>query len=260
MITSEANAGIKKVVKLQKFSRERKKENCFIVEGVKLMDEAFAAKKLKKAYMTEAFAKQEQERVQVWKNVFSCELVSDSVFSAVSDTITPQGVLGIAEQPVYPLEQLLSDPRRRYLLLDDLRDPGNLGTIMRTAEGADMSAVILSSGSVDLFNPKVVRATMGSIFRMPYHYAEDLGELAEQLKKRQIPVYGCTMEGNIVYNTLMCDSGAGIVIGNEANGISDGMKAHLTDTVRIPMAGKLESLNAAVAAAILMYTLGNFAK
>ena len=138
-------------------------------------------------------------------------------------------------------------------VVDDLRDPGNLGTIMRTAEGAGMSGVILSRESVDLFNPKVVRATMGAIFRVPFYYADDLIKVIERLKAMQIPVYGTMMQGSEVYDALDYTNGAAIVIGNEANGISEEVTAHLTKGVRIPMDGSLESLNAAVAAAILMY-------
>jgi TrmH family RNA methyltransferase len=155
--------------------------------------------------------------------------------------------------PSYDIQKLLQDKRKSFLLLDDLRDPGNLGTIMRTAEGADMSGVILSKESVDLFNPKVVRSTMGAIFRVPFYYTEHLTEIIEQLKQNEISVYGTMMQGSVVYDTPDYRNGAAIVIGNEANGISDDTAKKLSAAVRIPMAGSLESLNAAVSAAILMY-------
>ena len=104
-----------------------------------------------------------------------------------------------------------------------------------------------------MFNPKVVRSTMGAIFRVPFYYAEDLAEVIDALKQNQIPVYGTMMQGSIVYDMPDYKMGAGIVIGNEANGISEKVASHLTQTIRIPMEGSLESLNAAVSAAILMY-------
>lgn len=255
MISSEANAQIKEMIKLQKSARQRRKKNLFIVEGMKLTKEAAFHGKLEKIYVSESvFEKAEEE----WKQFFmqyDYEVVSDSVFQSMSETVTPQGVLGLVQMPSYELGDILGDNRRSVLLLDDLRDPGNLGTIMRTAEGADMSGVVLSKESVDLFNPKVVRSTMGAIFRVPFYYAEDLTEVMEKLKEKQIPVYGTMMQGSMVYDEVDYRKGAGVVIGNEANGISEKVVKHLSGRVRIPMAGSLESLNAAVSAAILMYEI-----
>lgn len=255
MITSEANVQIKELLRLQKSARERRKKNCFIVEGMKLVKEAFLSGSLKKVYLSETALRQEMDLTEYFSGNVDCETVADPVFHSISDTVTPQGILGTAQKPEYALEALLEDRKKRFLLLDNLRDPGNLGTIMRTAEGAGMSAVFLSKESVDLFNPKVVRSTMGSIFRVPFSYVDDLPEIVERLKKRKISVYGCMMEGSSRFDLCDYKGGAGIVIGNEANGISENVIAHLSGSVRIPMAGKLESLNAAVAAAVLMYEL-----
>jgi TrmH family RNA methyltransferase len=181
------------------------------------------------------------------------ELVEEKVFDAMSDTVTPQGILGVAQMPEYSLEQILSCEGRLYLLLDNLRDPGNLGTMIRTAEGAGVSGVILSRESVDLFNPKVVRSTMGSVFRVPVLYVDDLPQTIELLQKQGVGVYGTFMEGSEVYHRIDFCRPAGIVIGNEANGISPAVKETLSGTIRIPMEGQLESLNAAVAAAVILY-------
>ncbi len=254
MITSESNAQIKELVKLQKSARERKKKKCFLVEGSRLLEEAFLEEKLKKFYLSETLSEHGGEWKKKFEKEVPYEVVSDSVFKVVSDTVTPQGILGVVQMPEYDPEKLFQEKKKRFLLLDDIRDPGNLGTIMRTAEGAGMSAVFLSYGSVDLFNPKVVRSTMGSIFRVPFCYVEDLSGLVEKLKK-YVRVYGCVMEGTLRYDEPVYKNGAGIVIGNEANGISREVRKHLSETVRIPMAGKLESLNASVAASILMYEM-----
>lgn len=254
MITSESNAQMKELLKLQKSAKERKKKKYFVVEGSRLLEEAFSEEKLRKFYISETFSTHEKEWVEKIAKDVPFEVVSDSVFKAVSDTVTPQGVLGVVQMPEYLPDELLRAEKKHYLLLDDLRDPGNLGTIMRTAEGAGMSAVILSKNSVDMFNPKVVRSTMGSVFRVPFCYVENLSEVIDRLKK-QIPVYGCVMEGNLRYDEPVYKHGAGVVIGNEANGISVEVRKHLSETIRIPMAGKLESLNAAVAAAVLMYEM-----
>ncbi|MCH5267809.1 MAG: RNA methyltransferase [Lachnospiraceae bacterium] len=255
MISSNANGQIKELVKLQRQQRQRKKSGLFVVEGAKLVAEAAEYGKLEKLYLAESVSGREDERISHLLKHYPTELVSDSIFGEISDTVTPQGVLGLAAMPVYETEDLLALPGKRFLLLDDLRDPGNLGTIMRTAEGAGMSAVILSKGSVELFNPKVVRATMGAIFRVPYCYVESLPEIARTLKSQEIPVFGTAMNGDILYDEPDYTEGAAIVIGNEANGISEEMFAEVTEKLCIPMAGKLESLNAAVSAALIMYEM-----
>lgn len=251
MITSEANAQVKEVIRLQKNAKERRKQKLFVAEGVKLAKEAAFYGRLQKVYVSETMWKKEV-LASFFRNC-SYEVVADRVFAAMSETVTPQGMLALVQMPSYDIETILADEKKSILLLDDLRDPGNLGTILRTAEGAGMSGVILSRESVDLFNPKAVRSTMGAIFRVPFYYAEDLARMIDCLKQRQIPVYGTMMQGSIVYDEPDYRMGAGIVIGNEANGISEKVAAHLTQTIYIPMGGSLESLNAAVSAAVLMY-------
>lgn len=254
MISSDANAQIKEIVKLQKSARERKKKQQFLAEGIKLTKEAMMQNKLRKVYLMESvYEKAGDSEILSLIEDSDYEVVSDSVFKEISDTVTPQGVLGLVGMPTYSLEEILEDSRKSFLLLDDLRDPGNLGTIMRTAEGADMSGVILSKESVDLFNPKTVRSTMGAIFRVPFYYVEDIVTVIDRLKELGLPVYGTMMQGSERYDRLSYADGAGIVVGNEANGISEKVQKVLTKGVRIPMGGKLESLNAAMAAGILMY-------
>lgn len=255
-ISSESNPQMKEIIKLQKSARERRKKQLFVTEGFKLTKEAASCGKLHKIYISESAVA--ENTAKEWREVLEqhpCEVVADSVFRVISDTVTPQGVLGLVKMPCYELNDILQDERRSILLLDDLRDPGNLGTIMRTAEGAGMSGIILSKESVDLFNPKTVRSTMGSIFRVPFYYAESLVPVIEQLKQSGISVYGTMMQGSIVYDEADYHMGAGIVVGNEANGISVRVSEVLSAGVRIPMAGNLESLNAAVSAAVLMYEI-----
>lgn len=253
MITSESNTQVKEAVKLQKSAKERKRQKLFVAEGQKLVKEAALYGKLQKVYIAESAWKKGIEEPSLLECGY--EVIADRVFASMSGTVTPQGVLGLVQMPSYGLGTILGNPKKSILLLDNLRDPGNLGTIMRTAEGAGMSGIILSRESVDLFNPKVVRSTMGAIFRMPFYYAEDLAETIETLKQNRIPVYGTMMQGSIVYDVPDYKKGAGIVIGNEASGISETVAAHLTQTICIPMEGNLESLNAAISAAILMYEI-----
>lgn len=280
MISSESNGQIKELVKLQKQARFRKKQDAFVVEGLKMVQEAARYGKLQKIYLSECLYREIEKKEQPEENCaerekinlskrnpgraeedlaelltsYNYEIIADTVFRKVSDTITPQGILGLVTIPKYSQADILQY-QPYYLLLDDIRDPGNLGTMIRTAEGAGMSAVILSQSSVDLFNPKVVRSTMGSIFRMPYCYVESLPETIRQLRDQGCQVYATAMEGSVVYDEPDYATGAAVVIGNEANGISDEVFREMPINIRIPMGGHLESLNAAVSAAVIMYEI-----
>lgn len=181
------------------------------------------------------------------------EVVEDSVFRVMSDTQTPQGILSILRQQQYSLEELLQAPAPLFLVLENLQDPGNLGTILRTAEGAGVTGVLLSRESVDIYNPKVVRSTMGSIFRVPFLYAEDLRETLRVLKSHGIQSFAAHLEGKKNYDRQDYRSGTAFLIGNESSGLTGELAACADTYIRIPMEGKLESLNAAVAAAVLVY-------
>ena len=126
---------------------------------------------------------------------------------------------------------------------------------MRTSEGAGMSGVIMSRESVDLFNPKVVRSTMGAIFRVPFCYVQSLTDIIDEIKGAGYEVFATAMEGSEVYDCIDYTNGAAFIIGNEANGVSDEVFEKASKRIRIPMEGKLESLNAAVSAAIIMYEI-----
>lgn len=251
MISSATNQQVKDIIKLQKQAKYRHKTSLFITEGIKMLYEAADSGSLVKIYISGSVM--ERDVPEKLLKEYPYEIVSDNVFRQISDMVTTQGILGIAKQPVYNIEDILNDKRHMWLLLDDVRDPGNLGTIMRTAEGAGMSAVIMGKGTADLFNPKTVRSTMGAIFRMPFIYAGDITDIILNIKDNGYNVYGTAMEGSMVYDKADYTRGAGIVIGNEANGISDRVLGYITDRIRIPMEGGIESLNAAVAAAVVMY-------
>ena len=181
------------------------------------------------------------------------EIVSDSVFQHMSDTKTPQGILCIVKQNTYNIEELLKIENPHFMVLDNLQDPGNLGTIVRTAEGAGVNAVFLSKESVDIYNPKTIRSTMGSIYRVPVVYVEDLISLLEVFKEKGIKSYAAHLEGKNSYDKEDYEGGTAILIGNEGNGLRDEVSNAADIWVQIPMQGQVESLNAAIAASILMF-------
>lgn len=250
MITSAANGQIKEIERLQKKSKHRQETGVFPVEGRKMVLEA--GDKLQKAYLSESYY-----NTYGVKELGSCEyeIVADNIFKGMSETMTPQGILGLVRMPEYSLEELTSGERVQLLLLENLRDPGNLGTIIRTAEGAGVTGVILSRESVDIFNPKVIRSTMGSIYRVPFIYVDDFGTTLELLKKKEIILYAAHLRGEHNYDEESYGQKTGILIGNEAKGLTEESAALADRLVRIPMEGQVESLNAAIAAAVFMYEI-----
>lgn len=156
-------------------------------------------------------------------------------------------------QPSYSLEELLAQPSPLFVLLEDLQDPGNLGTIFRTAEAAGATGVIMSSHTADLFNSKTIRATMGSVYRVPFLYADSLEVVINTLHKSGIKIYAAHLKGEVYYDTFSFREPTAFLIGNEGQGLCR-ETADLADAyLKIPMEGKVESLNAAVAASLLMY-------
>ena len=275
IISSKDNKRIKYIRSLLEKGNIRKKNHQFVVEGIKLVDEALEYGKVLEVVCAESLynelisgdlsgnrllAENDKNITNYVKKGSSLLVVSDTVFKSMSETKTPQGILAVAEMPDYRLldkgfleQAYTKNGKIKLLVLEDTADPGNLGTIMRTAEAAGVTGVIMGKGTVDIFNPKVVRSTMGSIFRLPFAYEEDLKETIKELKKQGISFYATHLKGEKSYKDIKYSDRSAIIVGNEARGLSDEV-ADLADTyVLIPMQGKVESLNAAVAAALMMY-------
>lgn len=249
MITSTSNEQVKKLGALLKRAKERRECRAFVIEGRKLYEEAEKRQLILKAYFSESFFRetfQKKEPEQPY------EILADRVFSAVAETVTPQGVLAVVRMPEYSLTQLLERPGA-LLVLEDIQDPGNLGTMLRTAEAAGMAGVLMSPDTVDPYNPKVIRATMGAIFRVPVYSAEDFPALLQTLREEGIRLLAAHLKGTKRYDQVDYSKRLGILIGNEGNGLTMMAAEAADEKVRIPMAGEVESLNAAVAAALLMY-------
>lgn len=186
MITSTSNAQIKELAKLQKKSRLRDEKGIFLVEGPRMTEE-IPAERIEKVYASESFAKKNKEFLE--KLQAPVELLTDTVFAYVSDTKTPQGILAIVKRLNYTMNDLMQVKNQKaphLVVLDNLQDPGNLGTIFRTAEAAGVTGILLSKDCVDVYNPKVIRSTMGAVFRMPFLYVEDLPEKIKELQKENI--------------------------------------------------------------------------
>ena len=254
MIESNANGQYKKLQKWMKQSRARRQEGVFVVEGWKMVKEALERNLVLHLYSAE----REQEHCREELNRFSrrhvpVDLMRDNLFSQLSDTVSPQGILGVVRMPVYEREEIVNQSDAKLLCLENIQDPGNLGTMFRTAEGAGMTGVVLTKGCVDLFNPKVVRSTMGSLFRVPFYVCQDMEEEMKFMQKKGFCFYAAHLQGTKDFTKESYEGSIGILIGNEANGLSEAVSGLADCKVKIPMEGELESLNAAVSAALFMY-------
>lgn len=251
MINSAHNQQIKAIQALNKYRKERIKTGLFVTEGVKIFKET-PRQLIEKVYVSEAFSNENKSLI----DGLSYEVIEDSLFFRICDTKTPQGILCVLKQPVYNRDAILGSSGTPFiLLLEDVQDPGNVGTIIRTAEGAGVSGIILSRGCADIFQPKTIRSTMGSIFRVPFVIEDDMAAAAEFLAANNIHTYGAHLNGTVSYSEPDYTKGTAFFIGNEGNGLSDFLSKRCDTLIRIPMEGKLESLNAAVASAILMYSV-----
>lgn len=263
MITSATNPKLKRISSLLKKSAHRKAEGVFVIEGAKMFMEVLAQcpERFEDIFFTEAAR---NKLVSTFGapviEGLRYELVEEKLFERIAETVTPQGILAVVKTPHYDMSDILKDSAAKLLVLDNLRDPGNLGTIIRTAEAAGMSGILLSEGCVDITNPKVVRSTMGAILRVPFVRCERLSDELLRLKENYygFTVYATALNGSMVFTENKYYGRCAIVIGNESNGISPEVLAASDKKIRIPMAGKVESLNAAVAAAIVMYEINRY--
>lgn len=256
MITSVSNGKIKWVCTLREKAKLRKKEQKFIAEGCKMFLEA-PEERLCEVYVSESFLKKDGELEAACKERLKkipYEVVSDDVYKKMSDTVTPQGIMSVLAMKDTNLQEMMAAAGKPlFVLLENLQDPGNLGTIMRTAEGAGVTGIILSKDCVDLYNPKVIRSTMGSVYRVPHFYTEDLCGVIEELKGKGVVVYAAALESAEAYDTYSYVDATAFLIGNEGNGLRKETIAAAGKSCYLPMEGKVESLNASVAASVLMY-------
>lgn len=252
MITSTANAQVKHVSALIKKARYRKETGLFVVEGPKMTGE-LPRNRICQVYATEKFLA-DPSHGKVTEGIEDIQTVTEEVLKAMSDTQTPQGILAVARMYQYSMEDLMESGRPALLMiLETIQDPGNLGTILRAGEGAGVTGVIMDQATADIYNPKVIRSTMGSVYRVPFVYTEDLPETLTGLKGRGVRLLAAHLKGSADYDQEDYSGDTGFLIGNEARGLKEETAAMADRFIRIPMAGKVESLNAAVAASILMF-------
>lgn len=248
MISSFNNQQIKDIKLYQKKAKARDEKGIFIIEGIRMFQET-PKERIVKVFVSQSFFSKNKD---VLKD-YSYEVVEDKIFESMSDTRTPQGILCMVKRQESSLDVLLEQENPHFVILENLQDPGNLGTIIRTGEGAGVTGIIMSKNTVDIYNPKVIRSTMGSIYRVPFLYVESLPDTIEKIRKKGIKVYAAHLDGRASYDRLDYTKGTAFLIGNEGNGLTKETADLADEYMRIPMEGQLESLNASVATALLMY-------
>jgi len=252
MITSTHNPRVQWVRSLQSQPQARREHQAFVVEGVRLVEEALEAGWLAQlVFYTEDLPPRGQKIVDAYQEKgVKTELVAPHVLKAAADTGTPQGILAVLPIQRLPLPQHAG----LVLIADGVRDPGNLGTILRTACAAGVDAVLLPPGSTDAFAPKVVRAGMGAHMRISIHTLE-WRDIEDYLFKRELPlkVYLADASGGMYYTSADLRAPLALIIGGEAEGAGSEARSLAVESIHIPMPGKIESLNAAVATAILLF-------
>lgn len=255
-ISSKSNHHIKLAKSLLN-RKSREKEQLFVVEGVRLVEEAIMAEiKIRFALYSDKLAA--SQRGQQLLKTFDQKgvdvfWVEEKLFRELSDTENPQGIFAVSEFMQRDLSCLILKENSMLLLIDGVQDPGNLGTMIRTACAAGAAGVLLTKGTVDLFNPKVIRASMGTIFQIPVISTESNERFLSYFQKNKIQVLVADAKGEKLYYQTETQGPVVWVLGNEANGPRDFFLDHADEIVRIPLLGKAESLNVAVAAGILLF-------
>lgn len=250
-ITSRDNSLIKLVCGLKDSARERKKNASFVLEGLRICFDAYdnGIKFDKLIVSDSALLKFEKDIEKLSLKAEKCFCLPDSLFSKIASTDSPQGIIIIAKIPDKKGE---ISKIGRYIALENLSDPSNLGAIARTAEALGVSGILVSKGTVDPYSPKVLRASMGTLVRMPLFVCDDLMDF---ITKNGLNPYACVIDKDAApIESVEFSDGDVLLIGNEANGLTDEVKSAST-RVTITMRGKAESLNAAAAAAIAMWEM-----
>lgn len=257
-ITSSSNKHIKYIKLLHK-RKYREKNDEFIVEGLRIIEHAINNDaKISGVYYSDEITNTDRGRRLIERmslegvNLYK---VSEKIFKEISTTDTPQGILGVVKRKHYSLRDVIDKEKFLLIILDRLRDPGNVGTIIRTADAAGVDAVAVLKGTVDIYNSKTIRSTMGSIFTLPIIHVEDTASIISALKLCKADIISTTLGAEKYHFEVEYGSKNAVIIGNEAEGISHELIRHSNIKVKIPVIGNAESLNASIASGIIMYEL-----
>ncbi len=252
VITSKDNEKVKHIKKL-KDKKYRDEKGQFIIEGIKMLEEAIKENAdIDTIIICEECIKKETLDSKFLYEIANkeCIYVTEKIYNTLTDVINPQGILAIVNKPNKVKE--INYKEDFILVLDNLQDPGNMGTILRTVDSVNLKQIIVSKNTTDAYNPKVVRSTMGAIFRVNIIESEDLLKTIDEIKKQKYKVLVTSLNTDENLYDVQLRKVA-VVIGNESKGVSKEILEKVDTHIKIPMLGKTESLNASVAASIIMY-------
>lgn len=252
MISSNSNKVIKYISNLLKKSSFRKDQLLYVAEGEKIFKE-INKEDIDSLYFSENYYNSLTKEELINVKSYKYEIISDKIFNSLSDTKTPQGILAICKQKKYNIKDINFSKNISIIILENLQDPGNLGTIFRSAEAANVELILLNKSSVDVYSPKVVRSAMGAIARVKHIYVDDLKESIIYLKEKKVNIYAAHLKAINYYDKVDYKNKVAFMIGNESKGLSNDIASLADEYIKIPLYNKAESLNAGVAASILMY-------
>lgn len=257
IITSPQNKFIKLAVALKQ-KKYREELNLFVVEGVRLVEEAVQATWLIDTciYTAEALEHERVQKIISTLQAKECHIIQvpRAIYDKITDTQEPQGIMAIVKKCTYGLEDLLKKDATPFIMvLDELQDPGNMGTIIRTAVAAGCTGVILTKGCTDIFASKAVRGSMGSVFHVPIVSGLTTDEVISFLKKQDIEIFATALESSDIYFKVDFTKALAIVFGNEGNGVNKQFLTQAQQRLYIPLIGPVESLNVAASAAVILY-------
>lgn len=241
-----------KHLKALKTKKGRDDAGQFIIEGIKFVNEIPRDWEVIEYVVAAQFASAQD--LTAYQQRATCTVVRNSIFESMSSTVSPQGILAVCKQKTWQLENLICDTAPPFILLgENLNDPGNIGALIRTAAAAGAGGVILTTGSGDVYNPKVQRAAAGAALRLPFVCEISMQDAAQWLSSHGIPLYAAHPRGSVTPYNLDLAGPFCLLVGNESHGISDTAAALATNFVSLPMVNSTESLNASVAGSILLY-------
>ena len=259
LITSTSNNRVKEIKSL-KDKKFRNENGLYFIEGIRFFEEAIIEYSKKNIEIVDVVISEDFDENLLrsilqkysYNKLISVTKVSSKNFYEMSDTKTPQGILAVIKMKKYDLVDII-DKGELFIFIDSIQDPGNLGTIVRTAEAAGFDGIIASKGTVDLYNNKVLRSTMGSVFRIPFILSENVKEDMKKMKENGVKIYGAHLNADKNIYQHQYTGKIALVLGNEGAGMSDLVMHECNELLIIPMQGNAESLNVSVASAVLMF-------
>jgi TrmH family RNA methyltransferase len=244
IITSTQNSIFKEVIKLQE-KKFRDINNCFFVEGKKQIEEIPKDWNIKQVFISENYR-------NITENFKNTILLSEHLFNKLSTTKSPQGIVAVVEKKQYTAANIIEE-QGLFIILENIQDPGNLGTIIRSADAFAAKAVFVSKGSADIYSGKTLSSTMGSIFHLPILDNIDIKNIITLMKKEKTTIFAASLKEGKYLNNIKLSKKSAFIIGNESNGVTNETENLADELIKINMRGNCQSLNAAIAASIIMY-------